>query len=72
MYQHLNGEPTTIFGDGEQTRTFSFIDDSSLDLYELETSAVRDLPYTEQEAFFSGEASHGEEQPSATSSSLDW
>jgi len=28
MYQHLNGEPMTIFGDGEQTRAFSFIDDS--------------------------------------------
>ena len=28
MYQHLNGQPMTIFGDGEQTRAFSFIDDS--------------------------------------------
>lgn len=28
MYQHLNGLPMTIFGDGEQTRAFSFIDDS--------------------------------------------
>lgn len=28
MYQHLKGEPMTIFGDGEQTRAFSFIDDS--------------------------------------------
>jgi UDP-glucose 4-epimerase len=28
MYQHLNGEPMTIFGDGAQTRAFSFIDDS--------------------------------------------
>lgn len=28
MYQHLNGEPMTIFGDGEQTRAFSYIDDS--------------------------------------------
>jgi len=28
MYQHLNGERMTIFGDGEQTRAFSFIDDS--------------------------------------------
>jgi len=28
MFQHLNGEPMTIFGDGEQTRAFSFIDDS--------------------------------------------
>ena len=28
MCQHLNGKPMTIFGDGEQTRAFSFIDDS--------------------------------------------
>ena len=28
MYQHLNNEPMTIFGDGTQTRAFSFIDDS--------------------------------------------
>ena len=28
MYQHLNDEPMTIFGDGEQTRAFSYIDDS--------------------------------------------
>lgn len=38
MYQHLNGEPMTIFGDGEQTRAFSFIDDS---LEPLWNSAVR-------------------------------
>jgi UDP-glucose 4-epimerase len=28
MYQHLNNLPVTIFGDGEQTRAFSYIDDS--------------------------------------------
>ena len=28
MYQHLIGEPMTIFGDGTQTRAFSYIDDS--------------------------------------------
>ena len=27
MYQHMNGEPMSIFGDGEQKRSFSFIDD---------------------------------------------
>lgn len=27
MYQHINGKPTTIYGDGEQTRAFSFVDD---------------------------------------------
>jgi len=28
MYQYLNNEPMTIFGDGTQTRAFSYIDDS--------------------------------------------
>ena len=28
MYQHLNNEPMAIFGDGEQTRAFSYIDDT--------------------------------------------
>ena len=27
MYQHLNNQPMSIFGDGEQTRAFSYIDD---------------------------------------------
>lgn len=27
MWQHMHGEPFTIFGDGEQTRAFSYIDD---------------------------------------------
>jgi len=38
MYQHLNGEDMTIFGDGEQTRAFSYIDDS---LEPLWNAAVR-------------------------------
>ena len=38
MYQHLNGEPMTIFGDGNQTRAFSFIDDS---LESLWNAAIR-------------------------------
>lgn len=46
-------------------------DAASLELFELETSAVRDMPYTEQEGFFAGENSSTEE-PSATSSNLDW
>jgi UDP-glucose 4-epimerase len=28
MFQHMNGEPMAIFGDGEQTRAFSYIDDN--------------------------------------------
>ena len=51
----------------------SAFDYSSLELYALETSAVRDLPYADQEGFFSGEPSGGENQATtATSSSLDW
>jgi len=46
-------------------------DASSLELYKLEEVAVRDLPYTEQEAFFNGESA-GSEGDSATSSNLDW
>ena len=38
MYQHLNGEDLSIFGDGEQTRAFSYIDDS---LEPLWNAAVR-------------------------------
>ena len=38
MYQHLNGEPMTIFGDGEQTRAFSYIDDIVKPLW---NSAIR-------------------------------
>ena len=38
MFQHLNGEDLTIFGDGEQTRAFSYIDDT---LEPLWNSAVR-------------------------------
>ena len=33
MYQHLNGRPITIFGDGEQKRAFSYIDDSVAPLF---------------------------------------
>lgn len=28
MYQYMNGEPMSIFGDGKQTRAFTFIDDT--------------------------------------------
>jgi hypothetical protein len=47
-------------------------DSSELELYKLEDSAVRDLPYTDQEAFFNGEGGNSESNDSATSSSLDW
>lgn len=38
MFQYLNDEPMTIFGDGTQTRAFSYIDDS---LEPLWNAAVR-------------------------------
>jgi len=44
-------------------------DSSGLELYELEKVAVRDLPYTEQEAFFNGE---GGEESQPASSSVEW
>lgn len=39
MYQHMRGMPMTIFGDGEQTRAFSYIDDC---LEPLWNSAVKE------------------------------
>jgi len=48
----------------------SAFDASGLELFKLEESAVRDLPYTEQEAFFNGEGGH--EETDSTSSSVDW
>jgi UDP-glucose 4-epimerase len=38
MYQHLTGEPMTIFGDGTQTRAFSYIDDSLGPLWNASTN----------------------------------
>lgn len=46
-------------------------DSSGLELYDLMTTAVRDLPYVEQDAFFSGETKKSEGS-SATDSTLDW
>ncbi len=46
-------------------------DSSALELFDLETTAVRDMPYTEQESFFAGDSTHAEES-SSTSSNLDW
>jgi UDP-glucose 4-epimerase len=37
IYQHMNGEPMTIFGDGNQTRAFSFIDDCIEGLWKAAT-----------------------------------
>lgn len=45
-------------------------DASSLELYKLEETAVRDMAYTEQDSFFAGE--HSNEEQSSSSSSVDW
>lgn len=45
-------------------------DSAGFELYKLEEVAVRDLPYTEQEAFFNGEGAHSETE--STASSVDW
>ena len=37
MYQKLNGRPLTIYGDGEQTRAFSYIDDCLQPLWNAAT-----------------------------------
>lgn len=39
MYQYLNNEPMTIFGDGMQTRAFSFIDDCLEPLWKSATNS---------------------------------
>jgi UDP-glucose 4-epimerase len=53
MYQYLNGEPMTIFGDGKQKRAFSYIDDS---LEPLWKSAI--LPEASKEIFNLGGIHH--------------
>ena len=46
-------------------------DSEALELYELEKVAVRDMAYTEQEGFFSGQNGHEESTPN-TSSDVTW
>ena len=45
MYYHMHGQPITIFGDGTQTRAFSYIDDSLEPLYNacIEPKASRQI-----------------------------
>jgi len=45
-------------------------DASGLELFKLEESAIRDLPYTDQEAFFNGEG--GQEEDSSSASENIW
>ena len=45
MFQHLNEEPMSIFGDGEQIRAFSYIDDSLVPLWRaaIEPKASKEI-----------------------------
>jgi hypothetical protein len=45
-------------------------DSSSLELYKLEVTAVRDMKYADQESFFNGEG--GSEEPESTSTDVTW
>ena len=53
MYQYMNGEPMTIFGDGEQTRSFSFIDDTLEAMWKAATQ-----PEASKEIFNVGGTDH--------------
>jgi hypothetical protein len=47
-------------------------DSSSIELFDLEKSAVRHVPYDEQEAFYTGDSHSETRESSSTSSSVDW
>lgn len=49
-------------------------DASGLELYDLQSTALRTVPYAEQEAFYNGEGSTDDEESSTSesSSSVDW
>ena len=40
MFQHINGQPMTIYGDGEQTRAFSYIDDCLESLWKSSQESI--------------------------------
>jgi hypothetical protein len=67
-----NGSKTdtsyTIIPLAKDESPFDFL---NLELFDLEKTAVRHVPYAEQEAFYMGNGSQ-EESQSATSSSVDW
>lgn len=58
----------TIFPLAKDEKPFDF---SGLELFDLEKTAVRNVPYAEQEAFYTGDSSQ-EEYSSATGSSEVW
>ena len=55
MYQHMNNESMTIFGDGEQKRAFSFIDDCLEPLWKaaIDTRASKQIINLGSSKFYS-------------------
>ena len=47
-------------------------DFSSVEIFDLDKTAVRSVPYAEQEAFYTGESRSEETESTSTSSSVDW
>jgi len=88
MYQHLNNEPMTIFGDGTQTRAFSYIDDNLEPLWKsailpeaskqiinlggIEEISIADACKTLQEVIGSGEIIYKEARHEVKHSIPTW
>lgn len=47
-------------------------DFASVELFDLDKTAVRSVPYAEQESFYSGESHSEEKESTSTSNSVDW
>jgi len=88
MYQYLNNQPMTIFGDGEQTRAFSYIDDNLEPLWKsavlpeaskqiinlggIEDISITDACKTLQEVIGSGEIVYKEARHEVKHSIPTW
>jgi UDP-glucose 4-epimerase len=88
MFQHMNGEPMSIFGDGEQTRAFSYIDDSLEPLWNaailpeasnqiinvggIEEHSIKDAAKILQEVMGGGEIIHHEARHEVKHSIPTW
>ena len=59
----------TIIALGKDETPF---DVSKVEIFDLDKTAVRSVPYAEQEAFYTGDSVPEERESSSTSSSVDW
>jgi hypothetical protein len=59
----------TIIALGKDETTF---DSSKFEIFDLDKTATRSVPYSEQEAFYTGDSVPEERESSSTSSSVDW